>query len=155
MALVVTATAGPAVLDGLLALARASVGDDVGVVDGFDLQPAEATVLTIGLSDPTDITGTPAVSSRQEPMGGFGDERRETLVVRCRISTNEPEPKAARDYLLHKLGLFDEALRADRSLGGRATEAHLGPDFDLHQADNSTGGEARYDFTISIDCYLT
>lgn len=149
-----TATAGPAILDALIALCSGAVGQDVEVVDGYTHSEGNAAQLVIGVSEQND-DALPAVVSEQLPLDGYGAGRQELLTVVCRLSAYPTSTlKDARDFLLAVLNDIDGALRADRRLGGAASEAHLGAAFELSQADGPSGDRLRYDFTISATALL-
>jgi hypothetical protein len=149
----VTATALPAVLDALVDQLGAAMPPDAETVDGYAYADSAAVQLIIGVSDPVEVSFTPAAASRLEPLGDFSGATQEIITVACRLVVlPEDNLRAARASLVAYLDLVDAALAADRTLGGIVQSANRS-DFTLNQSGGPSGEGVRLDFSIVADTY--
>jgi hypothetical protein len=142
----------PAVIDAVLAMlrGRAELAAPVEVFDGFPRRPI----------DNMDFV---AIGGKAEPVADgtqdavvLGNRRRdETYTVRvyCSSSRGTADQKVTRDRAFTLMGVVEDALRTDPTLGGRVMSAQVGGRVALEQTEAETadaGSFAEVSFDVSV-----
>lgn len=152
-----------AFLDGLHAAAAAALSATVTVIDGPPLSwgpvivpdppgtVSEGAYLFVGAS-PDDDTATTATQQRNNN----GTGRIEDLAAVCTVYTREGDgvAKTARDAALVIVGVLEQAIRADQTLGGVVAISRVASVDRLDQRQTDDGADCAVLLTVAGRAFL-
>lgn len=141
----------PASIDALRALGETI--EDLLVLDGPSEDAyVETDVLAVGISSDDD---TPAIDVYRERVG-LGSRYRESATISCEISswTGDTSMKERRDRCAEILDQLDQAMQADRTLGGAVDECRLAEEMRWVQGVDESGAGAAVQFGVTYTAAL-
>lgn len=150
-----TTTRVPAVLDQLIAVARAQL-PSVRTLDGpraGQALPDDVLIIGVGNAETAEAYGV-----EQEPVQGLSGRPVEVITVHCELTTwsgsQDNEMSPLRTRLAGYLATLDTAFRADQQLAGTCDRVYLGARARWYGLQSPDGAGMGVEFDITARAWL-